>query len=237
VQGKKITQMGCIKVLNGMIVMRVISQASRSHTHLLKYTGHTEKHAAAGANTMATLSVFDFLELVSQYNCANIFSQVPPVGKRLQYTREMHLQPWKLVLCIEDGPNDLFKVFEDDFLMCNIPASFCDTLAIFTDALSLQNTLNVMHGLTLPCFFKSFVEVPKANNLGAPHEPADTSCGDTFALPLQQGGFQHRRVRNDQVAKTNARDGPSVNVLWLPSSSDNNLANRGQKRGHAPSTP
>jgi len=238
VQGKKITQMGCIKVLNGMIVMRVVGQANRSHTHLLKYTGDTEKHAAIGTNMMATLSVLDFLELVSQYNRADIFSQVPPVGKRLRYTREMHLQPWKLVLCIEDGPNDLFKVFEDDFLMCNIPASCCDALVIFTDARSLHNTLNVMHGPTLPCFFKSFVEVPEANNLGAPNEPADTSCGgDTAAPPLQQGEFQHRRVRNDQVAKTNARDGPGVNVLWLPSRSDNHLANRGQKRGHAPSTP
>ena len=237
VQGRKITQMGCIKVLDGMIVMRVVGQASRSHTHLLKYTGHAEKHVATGVKMMATLRVFDFLELVSQYNRADIFSQVPPVGKRLRYTREMHLQPWKLVLCIEDGPNDLFKVFEDDFLMCNIPASCCDALVIFTDARSLHNTLNVVHGPTLPCFFKSFVEEPGANNLSAPNEPADTSGGEPAAPPLQQQGFQHRRGRNDEVANTNARDGPGVNVIWLPPRSDSTLAKRGQKRGHAPSTP
>jgi len=237
VQGKKITQLGCIKVLNAMIVMRVVGQASRSHTHLLKYTGDAEKHAAIGTKIIATLSVFDFLELVCKYNRADIFSQVPPVGKRRQYTREIHLQPWKLVLCIEDGPNDLFKVFEDDFLMCNIPASCCDALVIFTDAQSLQNTLNVVHGPTLPCFFRSFKEVPEAYNLGAPNGPTNTSCGQTAAPPLQQVEIQHTRVRNDHVAKTNARDGPCVNVLWLPPRSDNHLANRGQKGGRAPSTP
>ena len=79
--------MGCIKVLNGMIVVRVVDQASRSHTHLFKNAGHTEKNVAVCNKFLATLSVFDFLELVSQYNRAEIFSQVPPVGLCACYSR------------------------------------------------------------------------------------------------------------------------------------------------------
>jgi len=79
--------MGCIQVLNGMIVVRVVDQASRSHTHLFKDAGHTEKNVAVCTKMTATLSVFEFLELVSQYNRADIFSQVQPVGLCAYYLR------------------------------------------------------------------------------------------------------------------------------------------------------
>jgi len=100
---RNIFKFGCVKVLDGMIIMRVISQANRSHTHLLKYTQYAKHSPDALNKVIATQTVAQFLDLASQCNRAEILSQVPPLGKRSRHTEKIQLLHWKLVLCIQDG--------------------------------------------------------------------------------------------------------------------------------------
>ena len=221
VLGKKISKFACVKMLDNMIIMRVVSQANRSHVHLLKYTKQTQQSKTALAEIFSTYTVGRFVDLLAELNHADMLSRVPPVAKRSKHTAEEPIQPWKLVLCIEDGPNDLFKVLEDDFRLCDIPANCCDALVLFTDALSLKNTVNVAHGPTLPCFFDSFA------NLDPPAPTGPESPAANIAAEPQLHRASLRSFKGNNV---DARGHVDVKVIWFapPSQPSDHHA---QKRG------
>jgi len=222
VLGRKISRFGCVKMLDGMIIMRVVSQANRSHVHLLKCTQQAEHSTTALAHIFSTYTVGRFVKLLAELNHAEMLSRVPPVAKRRKRTEEDGTQPWKLVLCIEDGPNDLFKVLEDDFRLCDIPANCCDALVIFTDAQSLHNTLNVAHGPTLPCFFESFADA----------DPPALAATDSHPVDISAEPQLHRAsLRSFSGNNTDARGHVDVKVIWFapPSQpSDHHAHKRGR---------
>jgi len=223
VLGKKISKFGCVKILDNMIIMRVVSQANRSHVHLLKYTEKAEQSTVSAlAEIFSTYTVGRFVTLLAELNQADILSRVPPVAKRCKRTEKQSMQPWKLVLCIDDGPNDLFKVLEDDFLLCDIPTNCCDALVIFTDAKSLQNTLNVAHGPTLPCFFDSFANLDQS-----PLPATELPIANTAAEPqLHRASLRSFRGNN-----TDAKGHVDVKVIWFAPRSEPPIP-RAQARGY-----